>query len=205
MANEKPGSVESNSAGGIGGKHAEFSDLTAFLGPTDANLSNTIREGLFPIACWRLDDPRFDFDSSIVLPEAAGELSELASLMLEHPGAPLSMFGHADPVGDDEYNKQLGGRRVTAVHALLLRDTAAWERLFQNPLGADDWRGKIVPLIRGELELPGTGDGDSTTRAKLFRNYMDHCCRFPDSDEVPPEKRGKPFQVTSADFLSLRR
>ena len=202
MAEQKPGSVQSNSAGGIGGAHAEFPEHPAFVAPGDAEEKNTVRAGLFPIACWRLDDPRFDFDSSIVLPQAAEEMSELAVLTLEHPGAPLSMFGHADPVGDDDYNKQLGGRRVTAVYAMLLRDTAAWEQLYSQPLGKDDWHNRIVPLIRDELELTGTGDGNAASRAQLFRDYMDHICRFPGSEDVPAGQRAQPFQLTKADFLA---
>jgi len=33
----------------------------------------------------------------------------------DHPACPLSVFGHADPVGSDDYNKALSGRRAMAV------------------------------------------------------------------------------------------
>ena len=90
--------------------------------------SNTARLRLIPIACWRVDDIRFAFDSSFIAPDSDAtstndirvELAHLADLVKAHPGCPLSVFGHADPTGNDDYNKALSGRRATAVYALLI-------------------------------------------------------------------------------------
>ena len=87
------------------------------VGPSTGAEQNLLRAGLFPIA-GRLDDPCFPFGSSFVVPEARPEFTELGTLMREHPGAPLSLFGHADPVGNEEYNKVLSGRRAKAVYAV---------------------------------------------------------------------------------------
>ena len=70
---------------------------------TDGKGSNRIREELISVACWKLDDVRFAFDSSFVLPAAKPEFAELALLRVAFPVSPLSLFGHADPVGDDVY------------------------------------------------------------------------------------------------------
>src|SRR5687767_6276015 len=92
---------------------------TYLVSPTTAEEKNTLRAGLFPIGCWRLDDPCFPFGSSFVVADAKPEFTELGALTLEHPDAPLSLFGHADPIGDDESNKVLSGRRAKAVYAVL--------------------------------------------------------------------------------------
>src|SRR5262245_49037041 len=114
MANELAHLVQE---GGVTGKHAPRGEGDVAVGPTTAAEFNTIRPGIIPIACWRLEDVRFEFDSSIVRPETKAELASLDALVREHPpisksekltppqqGCPLSVFGHADPVGNDEYN-----------------------------------------------------------------------------------------------------
>jgi len=54
------------------------------VSPATAQQFNTIRPVLIPFACWRLDDIRFEFDSSFVLPAAAEELPELKRLIDQH-------------------------------------------------------------------------------------------------------------------------
>src|SRR5262249_7303131 len=115
---------------------------------------------------------------------------------------PLSIFGHADPIGNDDYNKQLSGRRAQAVYAMLVRDEELWEALFTQPFGGDQWGNKSLQTmltaigdsrasidgVRGE-ETAGvvkpfqkkrvlTADGvvGPNTRKALFRAYMDLLC-----------------------------
>jgi hypothetical protein len=94
---------------------------------------------LEPIGCWRLDDPRFHFDSSFLLPESREEFAALGKLHQLMPDAPITVFGHADPVGNDEYNKRLSGRRAEAVYAVITRSPAMWEALYTQPHGEDHW------------------------------------------------------------------
>src|SRR5262249_38191318 len=104
------------------------------------------------------------------------ELAALAQLRRQHPGAPLSVFGHADPVGNDDYNKILSGRRATALYALLIRDTALWERLYTNTQGTgDNWHNRIEPIIQAALGQPA-GVVPAGQRQALFRQYMDFLC-----------------------------
>lgn len=91
---------------------------------------NVIKEELTTVACWRMDDIRFDFNSAFVAPAAKTEFDALKVVRDAHPGAPMSVFGHADPVGDEEYNKGLSGRRAEAIYAVLVRDSARWETLY---------------------------------------------------------------------------
>jgi hypothetical protein len=166
-----------------------------------------------------LEDVRFDFDSSFINPPAAEEFKNLATLMKAHPGAPISIFGHADPVGNDDYNKKLSGRRASAVYGMITRNTDIWEELYSNPLGRDDWGIKAVQIILLDLGyppgpidgkksdqttkaiknfqtdngLPPSGNADRATRAKLFLAYMDKHCK---------DESGNPFKVEDKDFLA---
>lgn len=152
MANSG-GSVNSTTPGGVSGTHAPFEGAPAKVAPATGSEKNAVSTFLIPLACWRVEDMRFKFDSSFVLPTVAAEMPLLASLRQTHtlrlPGAapggevlvppPISLFGHADPIGSDDYNKQLSGRRATAIYGLLTRKTDLWESLFSRSFGGDVW------------------------------------------------------------------
>jgi len=203
MAVDQPPSPPDPTAGagtgGIAAAHAEEDTSPVLLSPTDASDHNTVRMALFPVACWRMDDLRFAFDSSFPNAGAAKEMRELKSLVEAYPGAPISIFGHADPVGADDYNKKLSGRRAMAVFGLLTRDVAMWETLYQD---TSDWGPKTVEemllalgqdpgRIDGELDdearkavkefqqkngLAVDGIAGPLTRKKLFQEYIDLLC-----------------------------
>jgi hypothetical protein len=143
---------------------------------------NTIRERLVPLACWRGEELLFDFDSSFVRPDTTREIRLLKTLREKHAvqqGSQLlfptlSVFGHADPTGNDDYNKQLSGRRATAIYALLVRDTNRWEKLFSTPLGRDDWHKSAVATMEKALGRPAASG--PAGRKALFAAYMDLLC-----------------------------
>ena len=199
--------------GALASEHTAPPRLLAFVGPTTGAEFNTIGERLIPKGCFRLEDLRFEFDSSFILPDVAPEMVLLADLIDQHtlelPGPPaqkirppLSVFGHADPVGNDDYNKKLSGRRATAVYAMLVRDTDLWEDLHSQPQGGDNWGHKSVQTMLGALGhdpgpadahqtpqsrdavkayqtsngLPADGLAGPATRKALFRDYMDFLC-----------------------------
>src|ERR1051325_10971190 len=115
MCDKHKGFIGNDSEGGVAARHPPLPVSPVLVGRTIADRRNTIKAVLFPIACWRLDDLRFESGCSFVKPEATQELMNLAVLRQGHTGAPVSIFGHADPVGDDEKNKKLSGRRAAAV------------------------------------------------------------------------------------------
>ena len=214
MADDQP------TPGGVSGPHPE-GEGAFHVAPNRASQRNTLRLQLLPIACWRIEDLRFNFDSSFVRPEGAAEMAALASLRQGHPGAPLSIFGHADPTGDDDYNKTLSGRRAKAIYALLVRDVAAWEKLYSTKFGGDDWGDRSIQLmvravgfdpgvIDGKIgghtqaaikgyqaskgDLAVDGDAGPKTRKALFADYMEAICK---------DTSGQPFQLDpTADFLA---
>ena len=98
-------------AGAVSGAHPRRLKLSLPVAPsTQGNGVNTLRFALLPIACWKLEDLRFDFDSSFIKPDGADEFAALLELRKQHPGSPLALFGHADPTGKDDYNKTQIGR-----------------------------------------------------------------------------------------------
>lgn len=187
------------------------------VAPTFADEANTFRDRMIVVACWRIDDIRFEFASSFIRPEVANEFAQLDNLRDEHRGAPLSIFGHADPVGLDPDNKGLSGRRALAVQGVILRDTSIWESLYNNP--SDRWGNASIQIMLNALGyMPGRTDGtmdvasqtafrnfqqdkgvgppgtnNAATRAALFQAYMNHICR---------DRNGGQFQLTKADFLA---
>lgn len=161
--------------------------------------SSRVQVPLRAVGCCLLPDRHFDFDSSFLRPDVAESLGRLASKRKANPGSPISLFGHADPVGQDEYNKTLSDRRVKAVYGLLVRDAAIWEELFSQAAGNDNWGqkgiqsmlkavgndpgpidGKAGPKTRqatldfqAAKGLTGSGFADLPTRKVLFEAYMD--------------------------------
>lgn len=158
------------------------------LGPTTEDQKNTFRPAIFPIACWRVDDVRFNFDSSVIRTDAVPEFKALKDLRSANPGAPLSIFGHADPVGSDDYNKYLSGRRAQAVYGLLVRDTDLWEDLYSHNQGGDVWDDKTFQLMRAETSISDSSN-TKDNRAAVFAAYMDLIC-------------GADFKLTPGDFLA---
>jgi len=61
----------------------------------------------------------FAFDSSVVEEQYAELLTKVSGILLEHPEIKVSLDGHCDRMGSDEYNQALGMRRSTAIQAEL--------------------------------------------------------------------------------------
>jgi hypothetical protein len=204
--------------GGFAGSHPEADIQPVLVAPTLAVALNTVRAFLIPVGCWRIDDVRFDFDSSFVRSPSRKEMALLARLVKEHPGSPLTIFGHDDPTGDDAYNKTLSGRRARAIYAMLIRDTAAWEDLYSHSFGGDKWGArsiqnmlffvgeeadntgvmdgattKALKSFQEKNGLPNNGANNAATRAALFQAYMDKVCVNED---------GAPFKLGKGDFLA---
>ncbi len=191
--------IHKTTEGGVSGDHPALEGNSAKVAPATGSEQNVVATFLIPLGCWRVEDMRFAFDSSFVLPGIAAEMPLLEQLRERHtirvPGAaagaetlippPLSLFGHADPVSNDDYNKQLSGRRVLAIYGLLTRDTAMWEKLFSHPFGGDKWSDSALQtmLTTNDTALAANparldqetnlAKGSAGTRALLFSKYMD--------------------------------
>ena len=210
---------DSKAPGGTIGSIPSIEIEPLFVAPATGKEKNTIRLPLIPVACWRLDDVRFEFDSSIIAPETREEFQDLFSLRSEFANSPMSIFGHADPTGDEVYNKQLSGRRAMAVYAVLTRDIAKWEKIYTQPFGRDNWKTKSLQMMLTALgfdsggvdgvagpkttaamkdfqtskSAPASGADNADNRKRLFAAYMDFLCVDPG---------GKPYQVQKSEFLA---
>ena len=155
---------------GVVAAHPERTQLPVLVAPVPegkkAESYNTIRSQLVAIGCMQLPGAGFEFDSSFISPQSANRFTKFARLMqslkAQDPAGrfpPCSVFGHADPTGDDEYNKTLSGRRARAVYALLTRKFKIWDYLFNNSLGGDQWGMRSIrmmlsiPLQKGEPQF----------------------------------------------------
>jgi len=204
--------------GGLAADHPGADALPILVAPAYAGKGkNTIRQELIPIGCWKLDDVRFEFGDTFVLPETKAEFKELDTLRKRHPNAPMTIFGHADPVSQDSFNKALSGRRAEAIYAVLVRDAARWEKLYNHGGGSEGWGTRCVQHMLTALgHDPGPVDGVNgpktqagvksfqsatpglavdgvagpLTREKLFLAYMDFLC---------------PFKAAKSDFLNQGR
>jgi hypothetical protein len=197
MVNSKnSGNIFSASEGGVAGKHPDPDGFEFFAAPATSGEFNTARLRLIPVACWRVDDVRFAFDSSFVTPDISTELQilmsvrdahkkeEIAPQKTEYP--PMSVFGHADPVGTDDYNKALSGRRAAAIYALLISntDSSTALRMWNSIAVAEGWGTQQRQTMQAATGLqPGTPDDT------LRKAYM--------AKLSPPE-----LQLTRQDFLA---
>ena len=199
MPEDKQGVIHSFTEGGTIAKHPDPEPTQLLVAPSTSGELNTAHLRLLPIACFCLTDMRFLFDSSFVLPDLRGDMSAFSSLRKTDTrvmGAPLSIFGHADPSyqgnfemgssnadSGDDYNKTLSGRRAIAIYAMLVRDPSFWNTLFTNHLGADFWGDDAIRTMLDNTGHPGASSStvshianDSGQRQQLFLKYMDFVC-----------------------------
>jgi OOP family OmpA-OmpF porin len=88
----------------------------------------------------------FDFDKSNIRPDAAEILAEAARILREEPEVNVSVDGHTDGRGTDEYNQRLSERRALAVVERLNRLGIGPSRL--QPQGFGESR----PVASNETE-----------------------------------------------------
>lgn len=62
----------------------------------------------------------FDFDQSVIRPEALNDLSLHAQFLAGNPNASIRLEGHADEQGTREYNIALGERRAQSVEQFMV-------------------------------------------------------------------------------------
>lgn len=65
-------------------------------------------------------DFSFDFDSAIIKPGAEDEIARIAAVLIKYPQTNISIEGHTDSKGAEEYNMDLSKSRAEAVKASLI-------------------------------------------------------------------------------------
>lgn len=89
----------------------------------------------------------FDFDESSLNMDSQAALDENVAIMMENPMVSVEIQGHADEVGTDEYNIELGDRRAESIHDYMVAQGVPADRL------------RTVSF--GERRLVSDGDGAS--------------------------------------------
>ncbi len=65
-------------------------------------------------------DVLFDFDKASLKKEAVAALTNVASMIREHPGVPVRIEGYTDAKGSDPYNQRLSEQRANSVKIWLI-------------------------------------------------------------------------------------
>jgi hypothetical protein len=187
---------------------------------------NSLRDFLPVVGCAMFPDVTFQFDSSLVGPEvrkATRRLARFREQLKQGEGLkdgedpafpPIALFGHADPIGEPEYNSKLSARRALCIYGMLLHKVEIWEDLFKDkdaPKGdvwGDEEFNTMLDEVGFEPELPKGSEDEAARkailarlkkngadRARLFAAYMDAVC-------VQEAATGDvPFVLKEADFL----
>ncbi|MGD2035251.1 MAG: OmpA family protein [Bacteroidales bacterium] len=109
----------------------------------------------------------FAFDESRISTKSIGELKKLSNVLNDHSGLSIVLLGYTDPIGSEEYNLKLAGKRAKAVMDFLTEQGIDAERLETiakgeadfiavntNPDGSDNSKGRKYNR-RVEFEIIG--------------------------------------------------
>ena len=119
-----------------------------------------------PLGCWIINSILFDFDKSIIKPEAFPLLNTLSIIMKENPKMRVKVHGHTDNRGSYEYNVGLSLRRANAVAAYLMKRGITKKQLeisgfsFKKPIAKNttgygrsrNRRVEIIPITNKVME-----------------------------------------------------
>jgi peptidoglycan-associated lipoprotein len=99
--------------------------------------SEAVRETAAPATLLKLEKVFFDFDAYTLTSQAREVLASNAEWLRRNPAARLTVEGHCDERGADEYNLALGQRRADAAKAYLVSLGIAAERLTSISYGEE--------------------------------------------------------------------
>lgn len=88
----------------------------------------------------------FDFDSSILRPEARQNLRKLAQIMSEDDETELMIVGHTDSVGNENYNMRLSLRRAESAANYMISQGLSERRV------SVEGRGEYEPIATNETD-----------------------------------------------------
>jgi OmpA-OmpF porin, OOP family len=107
-------------------------------------------------------DAFFDFDKSILKPEAKVKLDDMTTKLKDVNLEVIVAVGHTDSVGTDEYNQKLSVRRSDAVKAYIISRGIDAKRVFsegkgeKQPVADNKTKDGRAKNRRVEIEVVGT-------------------------------------------------
>jgi outer membrane protein OmpA-like peptidoglycan-associated protein len=121
---------------------AEINRLEQALG----QIAETRRTALGLVMNLGSDYLKFEFDRAELRPEDRELLSRIAGILLTSEDYTISVNGHTDDVGTEEYNQKLSERRARAVRDYLV------EAGLPPEIFTVEGHGKRLPLVQGTSE-----------------------------------------------------
>ncbi|MGE5337694.1 MAG: outer membrane protein OmpA [Gemmatimonadota bacterium] len=107
-------------------------------------------------------DALFDFDKSVLKPEATAKLDDLVSKLAGVNLEVIVAVGHTDSIGSDAYNDKLSMRRAEAVKAYLVKKGIEANRIYtegkgeRQPVADNKTAAGRAKNRRVEIEVVGT-------------------------------------------------
>jgi peptidoglycan-associated lipoprotein len=86
---------------------------------------------------FKSDTAYFDFDSSVVKSSEKSKVAVVADYLKAHPADGVSVQGHCDERGTEEYNRSLGERRALALREELVSDGISPSHVLTESFGKD--------------------------------------------------------------------
>ncbi|MDQ3003193.1 MAG: peptidoglycan-binding protein [Fibrobacterota bacterium] len=132
----------------------------------------------------------FAFDKSFLHPRHAGLLNDMCAKIKswreKNPEGKMAVFGHADAVGQESYNKALSERRSKSVFAFLMKDPKAWTELDKE----EKWSlACIQDLLRHLGHDPGASDGQDGPKTQAAVKEFQKKKAMTEDGKVGPDTR----------------
>ena len=142
---------------------AEFDRLKDAL----SQIADTRRTALGLVMNLSEDALKFDFDKAEIRPENKELLSRVAGILLTSKDYTVSVNGHTDDVGTQEYNQDLSERRAQSVRDYLVNAGLSGEIFTVQGFG------KKQPLVNG------TSDGARAKNRRVELGIVNTRIRYP--------------------------
>lgn len=107
-------------AGSVAEKTMKDSDGDGVYDEYDQCPGTPVGAKVNAVGCWTLDNVLFDFDKSVIKPDAYSLLDEVVVILEKNPAMSIELQGHTDNIGTKEYNMGLSMRRANAVARYLV-------------------------------------------------------------------------------------
>ena len=107
-------------------------------------------------------DVLFEFDSADLTTKAQSSLTDVAEVLAGTTEGGITVVGHTDAKGSDDYNLDLSERRAQAVAKFLTENSVAGDRL------SIEGRGETDPVAENEVDGKDNPEGRAKNRRVEF-------------------------------------